>query len=394
MNRPRRLILVDDDHDVQAVLRKVLKPTAWELSVLTECSEARRCVREESFDVIIANLRFHGDCAIGLLQDAARLHPDSTRIALAGPNDIALAEQAINRGEVFRFFLKPWRREDVRAMVEQVRERLDLRDEVARLLELTRNQNEQLRAWNEKLEARVAERTQALRTSQAQLAQSEKMAAIGQLAGGVAHEINNPLASILVFARTAARDLSPEHPARHDLEEIEHAARRGKKIVESLLMFSRRSRPEERTSIDLPTLIKSSEPLFKAASRSRVIVDTEDVPPITGNAHRLQQVLLNLVGNADQAMDGRGTVTVKVRPEGDWVLLQVSDEGPGISEGARAHIFEPFYTTKPQGKGTGLGLAIVYGIVREHQGEIAVENQVPSGACFQVRFPARLQEVA
>lgn len=254
--------------------------------------------------------------------------------------------------------------------------------------QILQHEIEHLRRRNAELEARVQEHSQALYDSRVQLAQNEKMAALGQLAGGVAHEINNPLASILVFARTAARDLPADHPARKDMKEIEQAVDRCKKTVSSLLTFSRRSRPDKRLPIDLSTLVQQSLPLIEAATRCRVTLDlAAEVPTIEANAHRVQQVLLNLACNADQAMKGAGTATIRVYPSGGQVILEVQDEGPGIASESMPHVFEPFFTTKPQGQGTGLGLAIVYGIVREHAGEILVENLVSGGACFQARFP-------
>lgn len=262
-------------------------------------------------------------------------------------------------------------------------------DTEARLPSFPQRQAEEaLRSWAASLEQRLAERTQALRVSEAQLVQSEKLAAIGQLAGGIAHEINNPLASILVFARTAARDLPPDHPSRRDLLEIETAARRCKAIVESLLTFSRRSPNEERHLVDLAALVRQCLPLLQAACKATIRVETEPTPTVMANANRLQQVVINLATNADHAAGQHGTIAIRVRGEFDRAVLEVEDDGPGIAPEHLPHIFEPFFTTKPVGQGTGLGLAIVYGIVRDHAGEIAVENLQPQGVRFTVKLPA------
>jgi signal transduction histidine kinase len=388
--RKLHLLLVDPSTDVAEALRRSLQGAPWEIHTVGSVDAARSFMVAQPVEAIVANVTLDGQ--LDYLQELATTHPETGRIALAESLDTHLAAEAINRGEVFRFFTKPWSDDNVRATLHQIRERLELRREVARLLEVTQQQNEALRAWNEQLEERVAERTRALLEAETKVAQHERLAAIGQLAGGVAHEINNPLGAITVFARTAARDLPPNHPAAGDLREIQKAANQAKKIVQSLLTFSRRTRPEERVAIDLAALLKQSQPLLQAVCKTSVDYEAGELPQVLGNASRLQQVILNLVSNADQAVGAQGRVHVKLFRENNDAILEVTDNGPGIDARHLPHIFEPFYTTKPNGSGTGLGLAIAYGIVREHGGDIAVENLTPHGTRFRVRFPAASQQ--
>ncbi|ACL66954.1 multi-sensor signal transduction histidine kinase [Anaeromyxobacter dehalogenans 2CP-1] len=220
---------------------------------------------------------------------------------------------------------------------------------------------------------------------------AEKMSAVGQLAGGVAHEINNPLGGILAFAQLMSREeRSPED--MESLRLIQDAANRAKRIVESLLRFSRRPREEERGPVDLRQVVDDALFLLSPqlrAGRFEVVRRFEPAVAI-GNGNQLQQVVVNLLVNALQAMGDRGTVTVAVGPAAPGRLrLSVADTGPGVPEDAALRIFEPFFTTKPEGQGTGLGLSICYQIVEEHGGTIRLEQPGPHrGACFVLELPA------
>ncbi|MBN1102002.1 MAG: PAS domain S-box protein [Deltaproteobacteria bacterium] len=232
----------------------------------------------------------------------------------------------------------------------------------------------------------------ALKDAQAQLAQSEKMASLGQLAAGVAHEVNNPLTGILMYASMALESLDEGHPLAEHLTYIVEDVNRCKGIVQNLLAYSRLSKPTIGL-IALNTLVDQSLNLIrdqKLFGNIAVLKElSEEMILIRGDRNRLAQVIINLVMNACAAMDGEGLLTFRTyRDKPDRkAFLEVSDTGCGISEENLPRIFDPFFTTKEPGKGTGLGLSTSYGIIQEAGGSIGVKESSPQGTTFLIELP-------
>lgn len=227
---------------------------------------------------------------------------------------------------------------------------------------------------------------------QAQLRHSEKMAALGQLVSGVAHEINNPLAAIVGYSDLLLEDTKVPESSKEELRIISKEGERAKDIVQNLLRFARQM-PAKREVLNVHAVLQQVLQLrtYGAAGDGVEVVERFDnsLPAIFGDAQQLQQVFLNILNNAYDAIreSGRdGTITIETRRQNDSVEVAVRDSGAGISDMAR--IFEPFYTTKEVGKGTGLGLSICYGIVREHGGDVSCRNNPDGEGCtFLVRLP-------
>jgi two-component system NtrC family sensor kinase len=232
------------------------------------------------------------------------------------------------------------------------------------------------------------------RSVQRKLLHTEKMAAVGQLAGGVAHEINNPLGGILAFAQIMSR----EERSASDLESLRligDAAVRAKRIVESLLRFSRRPQQDEKGPFDLAKVVEDALFLLQSQYKATNVEVVRDLAPALawGNANLVQQVAVNLIVNAFQAIGPArsGRIGVKTLRAGSHVHLEVSDDGPGIPPDIAGRIFDPFFTTKPEGQGTGLGLSICYRIAEEHGGSIRLEPSPKGGASFLLVIPAAPQ---
>jgi two-component system NtrC family sensor kinase len=223
--------------------------------------------------------------------------------------------------------------------------------------------------------------------------QTEKLAAIGQLAAGIAHEINNPLGGMLAFTQLMLRDEGRSEQDVEMLREVEKAALRCKRIVGGLLNFSRR-RQSGQSSFDLNQLAEDVALLFRPQLKGpAAVVFHQELWPVPlrvrGDATEIEQVALNLLVNALQAFHGGpGTITLRTGEQGGLVELTVSDDGPGIAPELLSRIFEPTFTTKPPGVGTGLGLAVAWSIAERHGGSIEAKSELGKGATFTLKLPA------
>jgi two-component system NtrC family sensor kinase len=272
-----------------------------------------------------------------------------------------------------------------------------------------RQSRDEIEQYNRTLEGKIIDRTRQLEEAQNALIQSEKMSAIGQLAAGVAHELNNPLGGILGYAQFTLEKLQkndPTHTTSREIEsytryvtDIEVQARRCKQIVQNLLRFSRSSRTIDLESVDLNKIVEETMTFMEHQLHMNQIelrLELEPaLPLVQGNAGQLQQVFTNLVINALHASKVGSSIVIisrfspAVGEFGGAVELQFIDQGHGIPAENIKKIFEPFFTTKEIGKGTGLGLSISYGIIKEHGGEITVSSIVGKGTTFTVVLPVQ-----
>ena len=247
-------------------------------------------------------------------------------------------------------------------------------------------------AFNYMLDS-IKERDERLKEyTKQEIMKSERLAMVGQLAAGVAHEINNPLGSILIYSHLLLEDLGQEDPRKGNIEKIVNQATRCKKIVKGLLDFSRQTEPEMILS-NINTIVKEVLSLVERQVMFHNIKVLKklspDLPTIMLDKNQIQQVLMNIILNAVEAMDGQGKLTVETYSEQEYLKTRFTDTGSGISEENMKKLFQPFFTTKETGHGTGLGLSISYGIIRKHNGKINVSSEIGKGSTFTIILPIR-----
>ena len=277
--------------------------------------------------------------------------------------------------------------------------RLNWPDEIALLadsfnamLKSLRRGKSALEEWGRTLEEKVKQRTEELGAMQVRVAQSERLASLGMLAAGVAHEVNNPLGAILTLTALTLEDMQKDDPDRGNLEEVVRQSARCRDIVRGLLEFSRQSKTEKEL-VDVNKILEETLSLIaKQAQFFNVNVIRKwdpELPAVMADESQLQQVFMNILMNAVQAMDERGTITVVTRyvTSANCIEVAISDTGRGIPAEQIDRIFDPFFTSKASGDGTGLGLSIAYGIVTTHGGTISVRSEIGKGSTFTIRLP-------
>jgi two-component system NtrC family sensor kinase len=267
-----------------------------------------------------------------------------------------------------------------------------------------RDSQRERKTWAETLEEKVKTRTQQLRVAEAEATRGEKLASVGLLAAGIAHELNNPLTGVLTFSTLLRKKMPDGSLDAEDMDLVIQETKRCAAIIRRLLDFAREKKPEKKFS-DLNQIIEETERLIERPAHLRDIeirkeLDT-NLPPVWVDADQIKQVVMNMLVNAQQAIEKKGTIDVRTRiaPEPKraeplaepvrMVEIAVMDTGCGIPEKNLQRIFDPFFTSKEVGKGTGLGLSVSHGIVRAHGGLIEVESTVGEGTTFRVYLPVQ-----
>lgn len=382
---PERVLIVDDEEDLRYIYTRQLRNDGYLLDTAADGEEAIQKIQSNEYAVIVTDMRMPRKDGLAVIAAAREHLPETEIIVLTGHGSLENALQAFKAGNIFEYLLKPL--DDIGV----------LNTVVARALE-RRN----LRKHNRELFEQLQRAYEELRQKSEALIQQEKMSAIGTLAAGVAHELNNPLTAVVGFAQIVAEKLRTNRPTNWSdieyervmqaLENLVHGAHRSRDIVGSLLRFARASRPEARSLIDLNQVLCDAFVFTEhLLLRNGITLEKHlapDLPPIWGNMARLQHVFTNLLINAQQATPSGGVVRViterSEEPKGVWA--HVEDTGGGIAPEELDKIFEPFYTRKQEG--TGLGLSIAKQIVEEHRGEIRVSSEPGKGARFSVFLPA------
>jgi len=271
----------------------------------------------------------------------------------------------------------------------------ELSDSFNNMISELKRSRDAIEEWTQTLEHRVQERTQELQQVQDQLIRAGKMAAIGELAAGVAHEINNPLTGVLTFSSLMLKKVDEKNPWKKDLENIVEQTTRCRNIVRGLLDFARQRKPDKK-EWDIHILIDNTLTLVeKQAPFQNIKIDKQfksGILLLFVDGDQIQQVFMNILLNAADAMAGNGgTLTIKTDLKDKMAEISFTDTGCGMAKEHLSKLFAPFFTTKETGKGTGLGLAISYGIIQSHNGDIEVESQVGKGSTFRIKLPVEKQ---
>ncbi len=253
---------------------------------------------------------------------------------------------------------------------------------------------EEIRNWTNTLEAKVEKRTAQIEKMQSELARSERLASLGELVAGIAHEINNPLTGILMFSTMAGETPGIDQQLKDDLALITHETERCAGIVRGLLDFGRESIPHKSFTslnnvLDKTLALVEHQTLFQNIN---IVRDYDpNLPDLEVDPNQLEQVFMNMFINAGQAMTDGGVLSICSCASGQWLMIKISDTGCGIPSENLERIFDPFFSTKKQ-KGTGLGLSVSYGIIENHGGDILVESSAVTGTAFTVRLPLAVAE--
>jgi signal transduction histidine kinase len=404
-----RVVIVDDDCEVSLSLQKIIEISGYEAFTFDNACDALSFLGDHDVDLVLTDIRMPGMDGIDLMNNVLALKPDIPVILMTAFVDIDLTVTAIKIG-AFDFIIKPY---DPAYMLRIVEKGVTYR----RLRNAERN-------YRDDLERTVKERTCELQKAHEIVLQNEKMALVGQIAAGVAHEINNPVgfisSNLETFGRYAERLLAffgvlteslgrycpPEELERIGemrrkahidkiaddipaiLEESQEGVSRITEIVRNLKGFSRVD-DGVFVSADINNVIIKALNIVKNELKyvSTVVTDYGEIPPIQCLPNQLTQVFMNILINASHAINGHGEISVRSWCENEKIFVTISDTGCGIPEDVKKNIFVPFFTTKESGKGTGLGLSISYDIIHKHSGEITVESTVGKGTTFTVMLP-------
>ncbi len=380
-----RLIVVDDEPEILALFGELFEDGPWTLVPCPDVATARAAM-DDGVDVLLTDKNLPDGSGLDLLAEARARTEDAEVLLFTGYASLDTAIEALQLG-AFDYIVKPPPSVfDVRRKVEQAFARQRMVRENRRLLAALEVRN-----------AALAEAVDDLQRTRDELVQAEKLAGIGTLAAGIAHEIGSPLFGVMGLAEAILdeEDLGEIHS---HAREIVTYSRTIKEIVVGLGSYTRRADPE-RQPVALRAAIVDAVRLVTRSSRApeaAIVVDVPDEAAIEGRPTEVQQIVVNLVRNALEAVVGpqgsvasapEGSVRVSVVVDDDEVVLAVSDRGPGIPEAQQRDVFDPFFTTKEPGRGTGLGLNIVYRLVTRHRGTIRLDSAQGQGTTFTIRFP-------
>lgn len=404
------IIVADDEEVVVLRLKRFLEKEGFMVFGSTSAKEGLEIIARHKIDVLITDINMQGMDGLELLQKAKSLYPDIEGIVVTGDKTGELAIKALRAGAV-DYINKPVDLDELLFSVKKAIESIHLnRNKLYRSREL-KITSEIITKMNEELERRIEERSKELNKTQIQLFQTSKLATLGEMAAGLAHEINQPLNGIALIStnirKLSERDkLTPEN-LKTSLDETDGLVKRMKRIIEHIRTFARQDalKFEE---VEIPKTIDSAMNLLGEQLRlheiEALVSVEEGLPTIQGEPYQLEQVWINLISNARDALDEKGgmvssgelkiegyakklEITAAYEKDTQMAVVCFRDNGAGVKEEQKKKVFEPFFTTKEVGKSTGLGLSISYGIIENHKGKIEFESAQGEGTRVRVCLP-------
>ena len=383
----KHLLIVDDEPVILQILRAVFEDEPYRLTAAGNGADARRVIEEQGCDLLITDKNLPDLSGLELLRLAKERNPLTEVIVITGYASLETAVEALEL-DAFDYVLKPLNNVfDIRKKVRQALVKQEMALENQRLIARLTDQN-----------ARLEKALDEARTLQQELIQSEKLAGIGTLAAGVAHEISSPLFGIMGLGEAIVDEPDRQLTVQYATDIVEYC-KNIRDIVVELSSYSRTSNREYMTSVDVPRVIEDALRLIERSTAVQGVtfklnMDERQGPVVVhARTNEIQQVFVNLIRNAAEAVidrhgrDGAGRVEIEAGPGDGYVWARVHDNGVGIPADKVGVIFDPFYTTKAPGKGTGLGLNVVFRILTKYRGTITVDSTVGEGTVFTLKIP-------
>lgn len=401
---PAQVLIVEDERVVAMHLRQQLSRLGYRVAAMATAGfQALKQIEHHRPDVVLMDIHIEGD--IDGIETAARIPSDWAIpvIYLSAFSEESTLERARNT-RPYGYLLKPFSERELHAAIQMVLERrradVVVQENAQRLEDLVAARTDALVTANNDLKVQTAERLNAERA----LLQSQKMDAVGQLTGGVAHDFNNLMQVVVGNLDVLVRSLPVSAEAHRRLAvKALGGARRAAELTQRLLAFARRQ-PLAPKALSANTLVTGMLDLLRRALGETVVIETVLEPNvwlIESDVNQLESAILNLALNARDAMPAGGNLTIETKncnlgpadldpgtqAPGAYVMVRVSDTGAGMDENTKAHAFEPFFTTKEVGQGTGLGLSQVYGFLKQSHGQVQIESEVGKGTSIRIYFP-------
>ena len=403
------ILLADDDKNATKRLSRILVKEGYEVFIANNGKEGLEIINNNKIDILIADIEMPVMGGIELLEKVKKFQKDIEVIMMTGYGDESLAIEALRKGAI-NYLRKPIDLDEVLIAIEQAVERIILyRNQLYRDRELKIN-SQIVSKINEELEKRIEKRTLEINQVQSQLFQTSKLATLGEMAAGLAHELNQPLAGMSLcttnMKKLKQRDLLSDSEIDETIENIEGLIKRMSKIIVHIRTFARQDLQKFK-----PTDInESAENALNLMEEQLRLNDIElirnfdfNIPEITGEPYQIEQIVINALSNAKDALSQkestdhnklqrwRKKIEIKTSLVNQWACIDIIDNGIGMSKAVKEKIFEPFYTTKEVGKATGLGLSISYGIIESHKGRIDVSSEEGKGTTLSIKLPVNME---